>query len=155
QLLENACRKLKNEPIREHHHVAIDLPCTAYLPSDYIPPGRIKIELYRKLSAVRSLEELNALEEEMEDRFGPIPHPARKLLILKELQILSQRWQVDSIRLENNFAVLGYRDKNHILALSKSNQDRIPVRIVDQKSAYIPLPISAENLEEVMQELKT
>ncbi|QEG18968.1 Transcription-repair-coupling factor [Gimesia maris] len=155
QLLENACRKLKNEPIREHHHVAIDLPCTAYLPSDYIPPGRIKIELYRKLSAVRSLEELNALEEEMEDRFGPIPHPARQLLILKELQILSQRWQVDSIRLENNFAVLGYRDKNHILALSKSNQDRIPVRIVDQKSAYIPLPISAENLEEVMQELKT
>ncbi|MCA9023474.1 MAG: hypothetical protein KDA74_25170, partial [Planctomycetaceae bacterium] len=82
-------------------------------------------------------------------------HPARQLLILKELQILSQRWQVDSIRLENNFAVLGYRDKNHILALSKSNQGRIPVRIVDQKSAYIPLPNSTENVEEVMQELKT
>ncbi|WP_417384914.1 transcription-repair coupling factor [Gimesia sp.] len=155
QLLENACRKLKNEPIREHHHVAIDLPCAAYLPSDYVPPGRIKIELYRKLSAVRTLDELNALEEEMEDRFGSIPHPARQLLILKELQILSQRWQVDSIRLENNFAVLGYRDKNHILALSKSNQGRIPVRIVDQKSAYIPLPNSTENVEAVMQELKT
>lgn len=155
QLLENACKKLKNEPIREHHHVAIDLPCTAYLPSDFIPPGRMKIEMYRRLSAVRTLEELSDLESEMVDRFGNIPHPAQQLLILKELQILSQRWQVDSIRLEENFAVLGYRDKNHILALAKSNQKRIPVRIVDQKSAYIPLPVSAENTEDIMLELKS
>jgi transcription-repair coupling factor (superfamily II helicase) len=155
QLLENACKKLKNEPLREHHHVAIDLPCTAYLPSDYIPPGRIKIEIYRKLSAVRSLEELAALEAEVEDRFGSIPNPARTLFILKELQILAQQWQVDSIRLEDQFAVLGYRDKNHILALSKSNRNRIPVRIVDHKSAYIPLPNSALNTEAIMLELKS
>ncbi|WP_339731634.1 transcription-repair coupling factor [uncultured Gimesia sp.] len=155
QLLENACKKLKNEPLREHHHVAIDLPCTAYLPSDFIPPGRIKIEIYRRLSAVRSLEELTELETEIEDRFGNIPHPARQLIILKELQILAQHWQVDRIRLEDNFAVLGYRDKNHILALAKSNQKRIPVRIVDHKSAYIPLPVSAVNTEAIMLELKS
>ena len=155
QLLENACKKLKNEPLREHHHVAIDLPCTAYLPSDYIPPGRIKIEMYRRLSAIRSLDELTDLEAEFEDRFGNIPHPARQLLILKELQILAQQWQVDSIRLEENFAVLGYRDKNHILALAKSNQNRIPVRIVDHKSAYIPLPVSAVNTDAIMLELKS
>jgi len=155
QLLENACKKLKNEPIREHHHVAIDLPCTAYLPSDYIPPGRIKIEMYRKLSAVHSLEELSALEAEMEDRFGNIPNPARKVILLKELQILAQHWQIDSIRLEAEFAVFGYRDKNHILALAKSNQDRVPIRIVDHKSAYIPLPNSVINTEAIMLELKS
>ena len=155
QLLEKACKKLKNEPVREHHHVAIDLPCTAYLPSDYIPPGRIKIEIYRKLSAVRTLEELNSLEEEMQDRFGPIPSPAKTLILLKELQILSQRWQVDSIHLEDHFAVLGYRDKNHILALAKSNEKRIPVRVVDHKSAYIPLPAEVDRIEQIMAELKS
>lgn len=155
QLLENACKKLKNEPIREHHHVAIDLPCTAFLPSDYIPPGRIKIEIYRKLSAVRSIEELSALGEEIQDRFGTIPNAACNLILLKELQILAQLWQVDSVRLEDNFAVLGYRDKNHILALVKSNQKRISIRIVDHKSAYIPLPNSAINVEAVMLELKS
>ncbi|WP_232101301.1 transcription-repair coupling factor [Gimesia panareensis] len=155
QLLEKACKKLKNEPVREHHHVAIDLPCTAYLPSDYIPPGRIKIEFYRKLSAVRTLEELSALKEEMQDRFGSIPVPAHTLIALKELQILSQRWQIDSIHLEDHFAVLGYRDKNHILALAKSNEKRIPVRIVDHKSAYIPLPAQADEIESIMVELKS
>ncbi len=155
QLLEKACKKLKNEPLREHHHVAIDLPVTAYLPSDYIPPGRIKIEFYRKLSAVRSLEELAALEEEMQDRFGAIPDPAHTLVALKEIQILCQRWQIDSIHLEDHFAVLGYRDKNHILALAKSNKKRIPVRIVDHKSAYIPLPAQADAVESIMLELKS
>lgn len=155
QLLENACKNLKNEPIREHHHVAIDLPCTAYLPSDYVPPGRTKIEIYRKLSSVRSLHELSMLEEELQDRFGNIPNTARNLIVLKELQILAQQWQVDSIRLEDDFAVLGYRDKNHILALAKSNQNQVPVRIVDHKSAYIPLAISTIDIETVMLELKS
>lgn len=155
QLLEHACKKLKNEPVREHHHVAIDLPCTAYFPSDYIPPGRIKIEIYRKLSAVRSLDELSTLEEEIQDRFGNIPNAAQNLIILKELQILAQQWQVDSIRLEDDFAVLGYRDKNHILALTRSNQNRVSIRIVDDKSAYIPFANSTVNIETVMVELKS
>jgi len=91
----------------------------------------------------------------MEDRFGNIPNPARKVILLKELQILAQHWQIDSIRLEAEFAVFGYRDKNHILALAKSNQDRVPIRIVDHKSAYIPLPNSVINTEAIMLELKS
>src|SRR5205814_2675492 len=40
QLLENAVRRLKNQPIRETRHVAIDLPLPAFLPGSYVPPGR-------------------------------------------------------------------------------------------------------------------
>ena len=39
QLLENAVRRLKNQPVRENRHVAVDLPLTAYLPGSYVPPG--------------------------------------------------------------------------------------------------------------------
>ena len=91
----------------------------------------------------------------MQDRFGAIPDPAHTLVALKEIQILCQRWQIDSIHLEDHFAVLGYRDKNHILALAKSNKKRIPVRIVDHKSAYIPLPAQADAVESIMLELKS
>jgi transcription-repair coupling factor (superfamily II helicase) len=58
QLLENSIRALKQEPLKEHRHVAVDLPMTAYLPDAYVPPGRFKIEMYRKLSGVRKAEEL-------------------------------------------------------------------------------------------------
>ena len=71
QLLENAVRRLKNEPLREHRHVAVDLPISAYFPSTYVPPGRQKIEVYRKLSGAGSVAELGELENELPHENAP------------------------------------------------------------------------------------
>ncbi|MEZ6045719.1 MAG: TRCF domain-containing protein [Planctomycetaceae bacterium] len=89
QLLENAVRHIRNEPVREYRHVNIDLPVSAYLENSYVPPGRPKIEVYRKLSMVQTLEELDVLREEVRDRFGPIPEAAHRLLELKHLEVLA------------------------------------------------------------------
>ena len=72
QLLENAVRRLKQEPLKEHRHVAVDLPITAYLPDTYVPPGRFKIEMYRKLTGVRNCGAVRRTA-------GRIPRPVRSL----------------------------------------------------------------------------
>ena len=138
QLLENAVRQLKNQPIREHQHVAIDLPVSAFLANSYIPPGRLKIEVYRRLSSVRTLDDLADIVAELRDRFGPIPAEAQSLLDLRRLQLWAARWQVDSIRLEDDFAVFGYRHSGLIRHLSQSSP--YPLRVVDGKHAYLVLP---------------
>src|SRR5207249_10627667 len=56
QLLENAVRQLKNQPSRAPLEVTVDLPWAAYLPRDYVPGQRLRIEVYRRLARVRSLE---------------------------------------------------------------------------------------------------
>src|SRR5213079_320908 len=86
QLLENAARRLKNLPLREMAHVNVDLPISAFLPGSYVPPGRHKIEVYRKFSRVDSFEQLTELENELRDRFGPLPEPAQNLCEIKQLQ---------------------------------------------------------------------
>ena len=89
QLLENAVRKAKKMPIKEHIHVQVDLPLSVFLPPDYVPPGRPKIEAYRKLSAVGSFEELTDWQNELRDRFGPIPLATERMIELRELQLMA------------------------------------------------------------------
>jgi len=134
QLLENAVRHMKHEPIREVRHVSVDLPISAFLPGSFIPPGRHKIEVYRRISQIASLAELQEFVSELRDRFGQIPREAELLFELKELQLLAHGWQIDDIHLEEKFAVFGYRSGHRIRELGLLLGSRL--RIVDQRHAY-------------------
>ncbi len=138
QLLENAVRGLKNQPPRQHNHVAIDLPISAFLPNSYVPPGRQKIEVYRKLSLVKTFPELEDVSNELRDRFGQVPEEALRLLELKELQLLALRWGVVGIHLEDRFVVLQYQNPGRIRELAKRCGSDL--RIVDSLNAYLLLP---------------
>lgn len=139
QLLENAVRRLKELPDKVSPHVNLDLPITAYFPNSYIPPGRHKIDVYRKLSAVANMKELEEVGNEIRDRFGPIPPEATQFLSMKELELVAYQWSVNHIRLEEGrFAVLTYNDAQRIQTL----QERLgkQLRIVDRQNAYLLLP---------------
>jgi transcription-repair coupling factor (superfamily II helicase) len=153
QLLENAVRGLTHEPLREQVHVAIDLPVVAYLPDSYIPGGRAKIEMYRKLSQANSDEALAQLQDELRDRFGPIPPEVAELIAMRELQIAAWRWKVDNIHLEGRFAVLRYRDVERMGALRKLRGSRL--RIVDRHNAYLLLDDADGKGEALLGELKS
>src|SRR5436305_11424015 len=72
-LLESAVRSLKNEPEKTAYDGSIELAWRAYLPKDYVPGPRVKVELYRRLGRVRSRDRLADFRKELIDRFGPLP----------------------------------------------------------------------------------
>jgi len=135
QLLENAVRRLKRQPLRETRHVALNLPLAAYLPGAYVPPGRHKIEVYRKFSRVDSPAQLAELETELRDRFGPLPEPVETMVELKRLQLMARHWQIDDVHLEKEFVVFRYRDRERIEFLASRSRGRL--RIVDERAAYL------------------
>lgn len=153
QLLENAVRTLKNEPLREHPHVAVDLPVSAFLANSYVPSGRHKIEMYRKLSAVTTFEELEQVAAELRDRFGPIPVEAERMLSLKELQLLAREWQIHDIHLEEKFAVFGYQNLRRMRELGSLRGSRL--RIVDSQSVYWLLTDGVREGDALVAELKS
>ncbi len=57
----------------------------------------IKLELYRRIGRLRSLNHLSDLRQEMIDRFGPLPRPAETLLVETEIRILAGAWKVNRI----------------------------------------------------------
>ncbi|MDB4802844.1 helicase-related protein, partial [bacterium] len=138
QLLENSVRRLKQLPDKVSPHVNMDIPVTAYFPNAYIPPGRHKIDVYRKLSAIANLKELDEVSQELRDRFGPIPDQAMQFLSLKELELLAYHWSIDAIRLEEGrFAVFTYNDVQRIHDLAGRHGKAF--RIVDRQNAYVLL----------------
>jgi transcription-repair coupling factor (superfamily II helicase) len=144
QLLENAVRQLKHQPLRTPLEVVVDLPWAAYLPRDYAAGQKLRVEVYRRLTRVRSLERLAEFRAELRDRFGPIPEPAEWLLRLQDLRIQAQAWKVANIHLEGpqegftgpTYLVLGYRSERKIKLLAQRTSD---LRVADEKSAYYKL----------------
>ncbi len=70
---------------------------------------------------------------ELTDRFGPHPPTVQRLLRRMRLRLLAQQWQVDSIHLEDGYAVLTYLNRPRIEELAALRKKRL--RIVDERSA--------------------
>ncbi len=62
-------------PIVEPPQAVVDLPVEAHLPTDYVPDEAQKLELYRRLARARTPADLAAFQQEVQDRFGPMPAP--------------------------------------------------------------------------------
>ncbi|HEY8505506.1 MAG TPA: transcription-repair coupling factor, partial [Gemmataceae bacterium] len=137
QLLENAVRAMKNQPLRTPLEVHVDLPWPAFLPREYVPTQRLRVEVYRRLSRVRDVRKLGDFREELRDRYGSPPEPAEWLLRLAELRLLAARWQVGQIHRDGPDVVLTYRSAKRVKELAARSEGRL--RVVDQKSAYLRL----------------
>lgn len=72
----------------EPKDVRIDLPVDAHLPPDYIASDRLRLEGYRRLAAAASDGEIDAVVEELIDRYGPLPEPALRLVAVARLRLL-------------------------------------------------------------------
>jgi len=140
RLLEQAVRGMKKMPPAEPPSVNVDLPGEAWLPRDYIPDFRAKIDVYRRLSRATAESQVDDLARELADRFGPLPDEARRLLDFTKLKALATAHGIDSITRHPGMIMLGHHDRAAIekLRQAAAKKGRV-VRVVDQKTAVVPL----------------
>ena len=89
-MLQEAISARRGEPAHERE-VRIELPVSAYIPSDYVPFEAAKIDLHRRVAGAADAEAVARLRGEVEDRFGPVPPPVESLLAVQELRIKLRR----------------------------------------------------------------
>ncbi len=99
QLVEQTVRRLKNEPDPTPVPVQIDLDVVAHVPSHYAATERSRIEIYRRIVSCVTEPDLEQLEIDLKDTFGPIPGEITTLLQLAEIRVLARRFGVKSISL--------------------------------------------------------
>ncbi|HEY3266175.1 MAG TPA: transcription-repair coupling factor [Armatimonadota bacterium] len=87
QLIQEAVAEYRGEREEEFSLPAADIPAPAYISSDYIGDDGLRIAFYKKVTAVRSLDGLKALQEELEDRFGDPPKPVWNMIRLLALRL--------------------------------------------------------------------
>jgi transcription-repair coupling factor (superfamily II helicase) len=153
ELLEQAVRRLKQLPPKVTVDVSIDLPCEAYIPRTYVSDMRLKIDLYRRMARLSTMEEWEDLSAELVDRFGPPPEPLGRMLELAKLRIWAHRWQIESIHLEDGYVVLSYGKRQRIEQLAEARGGRL--RIVDDKSAYLPLGKDVREGDQILEAVES
>ena len=98
KLLEEAVAKRRGVA-KESPEVepVIDLPVEAYIDGGYIEDAMHKIEIYQKIAAVRTGEDLDALLDELIDRFGEPTPPVLALLDIARIKNLARSFGARSI----------------------------------------------------------
>jgi transcription-repair coupling factor (superfamily II helicase) len=81
--------------------VQITLPLDASLPDAYIADEPLRLRLYRRLAGMTSMDEIDEIQAELDDRFGPLPPQAHNLLYQLRLKLLALDAQVEAIVAEN------------------------------------------------------
>ena len=86
RLVGEALSEFKGEP-EVTSDIRIELPVTAYLPHDYVDSERLRMDIYQRLAAADSLDEIEAIRSEIEDRFNDLPIEVSYLLEVAKLRI--------------------------------------------------------------------
>jgi transcription-repair coupling factor (superfamily II helicase) len=91
RLVGEAVADFKGEPAEELAEVKIDLPVDAHLPHDYVPGERLRLEAYRRLAGAADEADVDAVRDELLDRFGPPPMPVENLLAVARFRVHARR----------------------------------------------------------------
>ena len=138
RLLEIVIRKAKNEPIPDYNDVHINLNLESYLPDDYIPDMKLKIEIYRKINRLSSKGEIKKMEKELADRFGQIPQQVKNLLIESGVRVAAQASNIRSLVRTNGTVI--FHVENLKKAESLFRNAKKLVKVVANNELHLALP---------------
>ncbi len=142
ELLANAVKQLKNEPVESLATSVVDLGFATYIPKNYIPIDRHRMDVYRKIAVARTIEDLKQIESELADVYGPAPDEVKLLLELAQLRIAASKQDIKSIVTSGQDLVFSFEKdaKSKAAFLFKNISGK--VRILEPKTVYLRLPAS-------------
>ncbi len=108
QLVQEAIAELKGEPVEPLLDPVVRLRAEGYIPESYVPDPTLRLNLYKRLAAVREAGRLAEFAEELADRFGPPPPEVRWLLTVVDLKLEARALRVREIDARREAVRVGF-----------------------------------------------
>jgi transcription-repair coupling factor (superfamily II helicase) len=139
KLLDEAVQKLTVENYEAETETLLELEYSGFIPENYIDGQQEKMEMYKKIAAIKTREELESLHAEFVDRFGPPPDEAASLLALAEIRIICRDMSVSSLREKNGLVRVEFSK------VSKVQVDRL-LRLIKESGGRVKLDPKQPNV---------
>ena len=98
RLLEEAVLEERGEPIPKRTECAADLSVAASIPDRYIPSPEERMDLYRRIAAIRNEADADDVMDELIDRYGDPPRTVNNLISVALLRADAARGGVTQIK---------------------------------------------------------
>ena len=118
RMLEDAVEKRQGkEKKAEESEPVIDIEADAYIDGKYIESAMHKLELYKRIAAIRKNEDIPKLIDELIDRFGEPTKPVMNLLSVARIKNYAR-----------NLGITSVREKDAKLFITLKNNPNLPVK---------------------------
>ena len=102
KLIEETVKELKGEEVkRQFVDPEINLQIKGYIPKNYIPDLNQRLDVYRRLQLLDTLDDYNAINRELIDRYGGFSEPIEKLLLLVEIKTICKILHIKKVYIVN------------------------------------------------------
>ncbi len=88
--------------VEEAPDIKVEIPIDAHIPHDYIAEERLRLEAYKGLANATTDEDVDAVVEELTDRYGQVPPPVANLLSVARFRIHARRAGVHEVVAQGN-----------------------------------------------------
>jgi len=133
---------VRNEPIEPIPTAVIDLGFATYIPKNYVPIDRHRMDVYRKIAVARGDADIEQIKGELADVYGPVPDEVEILLDLARLRIRASKLGIKSIVASGLDLVFSFAEDRAQEAESLFSAVSGKVRVSGERTVYLRL---AEN----------
>jgi transcription-repair coupling factor (superfamily II helicase) len=154
RLLAQAVRELKGEadphvlpadsayltPLREAMQISLPIPVS--LPPDYVGDADLRLRLYRRMAGFTRMSQVDELQAELIDRFGPLPPPGLNLIFQLRLKVLGTAAGVQSLSTDNQGRLvlrIDQLEKRNRAALQSRLRSIVGGAIVGRSQVWLPI----------------
>ncbi len=118
QLLERTVARMKGEPLPPLVEVEVKLDFidrspsradsvrAAVIPIEYIEDESMRVNAYRKIAALAVEQDVESLQEEFRDRYGPVPESVERLLKIAQLRIVAMYRNIREIEVKEDKVIM-------------------------------------------------
>jgi len=143
-LLEKTIKELKGEKTEEIKS-EINLKINIRIPEEYLPQINLRLNLYKRVSSIESIETIEKIREEMIDRYGPLPSGVENLLCYGVVKYLAQKIGVQAIdRIGRKLVIKFFPSSNANLTRMTQIIDRYDGSITPQGIMSLKMEVESE-----------
>jgi len=139
RLLDDAVRRLQDSNYQSESETYLELEYSGFIPDTYIDSPQEKMEVYKKISAIQSREELERVFAELTDRFGPLPEEVQSLLSLAEIRIICKDLSIVTLKERTGMVRIEFN------RVAKIKIDRL-LRLIKESAGKVKLDPKAPNI---------
>jgi len=132
RLLAESIRELKGTTEAQPPEPVLDLNVDAYVTDTYVSDAQQKVEIYKKVVGIRSLQEADELADELVDRFGDPPEPVLNLLAVARVKVLARELGIASVNAQGDRVAVRWHEGlrlpyERLLPVTRKHRGRVTV----------------------------